>query len=131
MISLLQMTSNSIAMAFIPKYTQCRPQPRRIAIGSFGVFLAIAACSTRGHAQNASPTRGLLVPAGGAQPAPRGGSATAGVFAPVLDSERRPITAGGFVKDGPVIFKDIAQQAGLTTWKHNMGTLEKKYILET
>jgi hypothetical protein len=59
-----------------------------------------------------------------------GGSATAGVFAPVLDSERRPITAGGFVKDGPVIFKDIAQQAGLTVWHHQMGTLEKKFILE-
>jgi len=34
------------------------------------------------------------------------------------------------VKDGPVIFKDIAQQAGLTSWHHQMGTLEKKYILE-
>jgi hypothetical protein len=62
---------------------------------------------------------------------PQGGSATAGVFAPVLDSEKRPITAGGFVKDGPVIFKDIAQQAGLTSWQHKMGTPEKKYILET
>jgi enediyne biosynthesis protein E4 len=43
----------------------------------------------------------------------------------------RPITAGGFVKDGPVVFKDIAQQAGLTSWHHTMGTLEKTYILET
>ena len=65
------------------------------------------------------------------QPLTRSGSATAGVFAPVLDSEQRPITAGGFVKDGPVIFKDIAQQAGLTTWRHKMGTPEKTYILET
>jgi hypothetical protein len=48
---------------------------------------------------------------------PQSGSATAGVFAPVLDSEMRPITAGGFVKDGPVIFKDITQQAGLSTWR--------------
>ena len=62
---------------------------------------------------------------------PRGGSATAGVFAPVKDSEMRPITAGGFVKDGPVVFKDIAKQAGLTSWHHTMGTLEKTYILET
>jgi hypothetical protein len=61
---------------------------------------------------------------------PAGGSATAGVFAPVLDSEKRPITRGGFVKDGPVIFKDIAKEAGLTGWTHKMGTLEKKYILE-
>nr|WP_254063763.1 CRTAC1 family protein [Granulicella sp. S190] len=43
----------------------------------------------------------------------------------------RPITAGGFVKDGPIIYKDIAQQAGLTVWHHVMGTPEKKYILET
>jgi hypothetical protein len=35
----------------------------------------------------------------------QGGAATRGVFAPVLDSEKRPITAGGFVKDGPVVFK--------------------------
>jgi hypothetical protein len=65
-------------------------------------------------------------PAGnGSGAAPQGGSATAGVFAPVLDSENRPITAGGFVKTGPVIFKDISEQAGLTVWKHTMGTPEK------
>jgi hypothetical protein len=61
----------------------------------------------------------------------QGGSATRGEFAPVLDSEKRPITAGGFVKSGPVIFKDIAEKAGLTTWRHTMGTPEKNYILET
>ena len=61
----------------------------------------------------------------------KGGSATAGVFAPLLDSEKRPITRGGFVKDGPVVFMDTAKQAGLTSWHHQMGTLEKKFILET
>jgi enediyne biosynthesis protein E4 len=59
------------------------------------------------------------------------GAATAGVFAPVLDSEKRPITAGGFVKTGPIIFQDIAEPAGLTAWRHTMGTLQKRYILET
>ena len=70
----------------------------------------------------------------GADPSARpqqGGSATRGEFAPVLDSEKRPITAGGFVKNGPVIFKDIAEKAGLTTWRHTMGTSAKNYILET
>jgi enediyne biosynthesis protein E4 len=62
---------------------------------------------------------------------PLGGSATRGTFAPVLDSEKRPITAGGFVKEGPVVFLDIAEKAGLTSWKHVMGTPEKSYILET
>ena len=59
------------------------------------------------------------------------GSATAGEFAPVLDSENRPITAGGFVKTGPVIFQDISEKSGLTTWQHKMGTPQKTYILET
>jgi hypothetical protein len=66
----------------------------------------------------------------GASQNAQGGSATAGIFAPVLDSEKRPITAGGFVKDGPIIFRDISQQSGLATWHHVMGTLEKKYIIE-
>ncbi len=59
------------------------------------------------------------------------GAATGGVFAPVLDSEKRPITAGGIVKSGPVIFEDIAKQAGLTTWRHTMGTPQKRYLLES
>jgi hypothetical protein len=59
------------------------------------------------------------------------GSATAGAFAPVLDSEKRPITAGGFVKTGPIVFQDISEKAGLTVWKHTMGSPQKAYILET
>ncbi|RXS98184.1 CRTAC1 family protein [Silvibacterium dinghuense] len=66
-----------------------------------------------------------------ADSSPQGGSATAGAFAPVLDSEKRPITAGGFVKTGQVIFQDISEKAGLTTWHHKMGTPAKPYILET
>lgn len=49
----------------------------------------------------AAPTQGPAIP----QPL-QGGSATGGVFAPVYDSQNRPITAGGFVKDGPIIFQD-------------------------
>ncbi len=60
-----------------------------------------------------------------------GGVNTGGIHAAVLDSQHRPITAGGFVKSGPVIFEDISQQAGLDTWKHTMGTPEKNYIIET
>jgi enediyne biosynthesis protein E4 len=73
----------------------------------------------------------LLLPtlAGGLLHAQQG-VATGGVFAPVLDSEKRPITAGGFVKTGPIVFQDIAEKAGLTTWSHTMGTLRKEFILE-
>jgi len=67
----------------------------------------------------------------GLQTVPQGGSATAGEFAPVLDSEKRPITAGGFVKTGPIIFQDITNKAGLSKWRQTMGTPEKKFILET
>ena len=59
------------------------------------------------------------------------GMSTAGVHAAVLDSENRPITAGGFVDSGPVLFRDVAQQAGLTGWRHVMGTAEKTFIIET
>lgn len=59
------------------------------------------------------------------------GSATAGEFAPVLDAEKRPITAGGFVKTGTAVFEDVSAKAGLTAWHHTMGTAEKTFILET
>ena len=74
--------------------------------------------------QSAKPKEGGQAPA-------VGGSNTGGAHPAVFDNERRPITAGGFVKDGPVIFQDIAQKAGLTEWTHMMGTAEKKFIIET
>jgi len=60
-----------------------------------------------------------------------GGIASAGVFAPVYDEHKRPITAGGFVDKGTVVFEDATQAAGLSGWRHVMGTPQKKYILET
>src|SRR6476620_11874300 len=59
---------------------------------------------------------------------PQGGASTGGVYAPVHDAEHRPITAGGFVTDGPVIFEDISRQAGLTTWRYQGGCGAKEYI---
>jgi hypothetical protein len=70
-------------------------------------------------------------PQEGGQPLATGGANTGGAHPAVLDSEHRPITAGGFVKDGPIIFQDIAQKAGLTVWTHVMGSPEKKFIIET
>jgi hypothetical protein len=64
-------------------------------------------------------------------PRPQGGAATGGEFAPVLDAEKRPMTAGGFVKQGPIVFQDISEKAGLTVWHHRMGNPQKNYILET
>ena len=67
----------------------------------------------------------------GAQPAAHGGSSTAGVFAPELDAYHRPITQGGTVQTGPIVYEDMAAKAGLTKWHHVMGTPEKRYILES
>ena len=53
-----------------------------------------------------------------------------GAHAAVLDAEKRPITAGGFVESGPIVFQEIAEKAGLTHWRHVMGTPEKTFILE-
>jgi hypothetical protein len=48
-----------------------------------------------------------------------------------LDAQQRPITAGGFVKTGPIVFEDDSEKAGLTQWTHKMGTPAKNYIVET
>lgn len=54
------------------------------------------------------------------------GSPQAGHF----DEHHRPITAGGFVERGPIIFQDVAVKAGLGNWHHTGGTKEKRYLLE-
>jgi hypothetical protein len=48
-----------------------------------------------------------------------------------LDEQHRPITAGGFVKSGPVVFEDASEKSGLAKWTHKMGTPAKDYIVET
>ena len=49
----------------------------------------------------------------GQTPSTQGAVSTGGAHPAVLDSEHRPITAGGFVDNGPVVFQDIAEKAGL------------------
>src|ERR1700683_4998799 len=68
-----------------------------------------------------------------APPAPQtqGAVSTGGAHAAVLDAEKRPITAGGFVENGPVVFQDVAEKAGLTHWRHVMGSQEPHFILDT
>ncbi len=56
---------------------------------------------------------------------------TGGAHAAVLDSEKRPITAGGFVDSGPIVFQDYSEKAGLTRWRHTMGTPDDTFIIET
>jgi enediyne biosynthesis protein E4 len=67
----------------------------------------------------------------GSQSAHTGGDAATSPHAMQLDAEHRPITEGGFVKAGPIVFEDVSEKAGLTHWTHKMGTQAKKYIVET
>ena len=69
----------------------------------------------------------------GAQATPQSaqsGMANAGPHEAEFDSEHRPITAGGFVKTGPIVFQDVAKAAGIAGWHHTAGTKEKKLIME-
>jgi enediyne biosynthesis protein E4 len=97
---------------------------------SHTVACAILFLAAVSQAHGQQPATSPLYGGNSATP-PSGGSATAGVFAPVLDSEKRPITAGGFVKTGPIVFQDVSEKAGLTLWHHKMGTPQKTFILET
>jgi len=51
--------------------------------------------------------------------------------APQYDAEKRPITAGGFVDSGTVVFQDVTKTAGLSGWIHKMGVPQKQFIVET
>jgi enediyne biosynthesis protein E4 len=57
--------------------------------------------------------------------------ATGVAHAAVFDAQHRPITAGGFVSSGPIVFEDIAGKAGLTIWTHKMGSPAKPAILDS
>jgi hypothetical protein len=59
------------------------------------------------------------------------GVATGAPHAPVKDALSRPITAGGFVDNAPVVFVDITRQAGLDKFHHRSGNPDKATILET
>jgi hypothetical protein len=60
-----------------------------------------------------------------------GGIASGVAAAPVYDEHKRPITAGGFVYTGTIVFQDVTKQTGLSGWRHKMGSPEKNLIIET
>jgi enediyne biosynthesis protein E4 len=95
----------------------------RIAAVLVGLGLAVPQLS----AQKKQPAPPPVEQQGGMS----GGISSAGTFAPVYDEQKRPITAGGFVDKGTVVFQDVSKPSGLASWSHVMGTQQKKYILET
>ncbi|MDE3188372.1 MAG: CRTAC1 family protein [Acidobacteriota bacterium] len=84
-----------------------------------GVLLGLIVLPGAGAAQQPPAQQGM------------GGIASGVAAAPVYDEQKRPITAGGFVDKGPVIFEDITKKAGLSGWTHKMGTPAKQFIVET
>ena len=59
-----------------------------------------------------------------------GGNSTGAAAKAEYDAQHRPITAGGFVTTGPIVFQDISKESHLSTFVHVMGTPAKKYILD-
>jgi hypothetical protein len=103
---------------------QTQPQSKPAAAGPSSGILIAAAVEPVGSGSQSTPQ----------QPPPQQGmSGIAGGMgaAPVYDEQKRPITAGGFVDSGPVVFEDITKSAGLSGWAHKMGVPEKKFIVET
>ena len=59
------------------------------------------------------------------------GVSTGGAHEAVKDAQHRPITAGGFVDNAPIVFADITRQSGLDKFHHRSGTPQKVTIIET
>ena len=59
------------------------------------------------------------------------GVTTSGAHRVVKDSQHRPITAGGFVDNAPVVFEDVTESSGLMKFRNRTGGSEKATILET
>ncbi|MFC5862414.1 CRTAC1 family protein [Acidicapsa dinghuensis] len=93
-----------------------------------GVVFGAVFCSLSGFflfAQSGTASAGV------AQPASASGTAADSPHPTQYDSHRRPITAGGFVSSGPVVFEDISDKAGITHWVHKMGNPDKQFIIES
>jgi hypothetical protein len=65
------------------------------------------------------------------EPASGMGISTGIAHAAVKDSQHRPITAGGFVDNAPIVFLDQTKASGLDRFHHRSGTPAKATIIET
>lgn len=87
----------------------------------FLLFSALASAQVRKALQDASTAQPALQQAGMVS-----GPQQSAEF----DVQQRPITAGGLVKTGPIVFQNVAAQAGLTRWHNTTGTPAKHIIVE-
>src|SRR5579872_284675 len=96
------------------------------------LFGFVCFCASAGLFVGLNAQEQASSPSQSSQGAHTEGAVSTGAAHPaVLDAEHRPITAGGFVDSGPVVFQDVAEKAGLSNWRHVMGTPEKQFIIET
>jgi hypothetical protein len=100
---------------------------KHLLLRHFCLWLSIACCAVRAYGQQSQQPANQDQK----QAAMASGVATGAAHAAVKDSKSRPITAGGFVDDAPVVFADITKQAGLDKFRHRAGTAQKETILET
>ncbi len=98
----------------------------RCSVASLVLSLAVGAATAQSTIDQQAQK-----PAEGAQQPAVGGVRTGAPQPAVLDAQQRPITAGGFVSSGQVVFDDISVKSGLARWHHVMGTPGKSYIIET
>src|SRR5271154_1198165 len=89
----------------------------RLSIASFVLFSSLL-CAQSGSISSGPGGQSIDKPTEGAEPASSSGVATGSPHPVQLDSHQRPITAGGFVSSGPVIFQDISEEAGITHSAH-------------
>src|SRR5690348_1658108 len=106
-----------------------RRQPRHgmhfvlLALGLLVILPSRMALSQQ-RAQHSCDTRQTV-------PSPRpSGMSTRGIHVPIKESHSRPITARGFVHDGPVVFLDITHHSRLDKFHHRSGSPEKSTIIE-
>ncbi len=86
-----------------------------LLIGSMGGFAQSSQAGAEPHASDQDSRQGM-----------KSAAEQTGQY----DAQHRPITAGGTVKTGPIVFENFAAQAGLTTWRNVTGGPEKKLIIE-
>jgi hypothetical protein len=96
----------------------------------FGVTLLALALAC-GAAGQSTADQQAQHPSEGAQEPSRAGVNTGAPHPPKYDAKHRPITAGGFVTDGPTVFMDVSESSGLAKWHNTTGTPEKTFIIET
>ena len=53
-----------------------------------------------------------------------------GAAQPAESTRKTPVTEDNFVDSGPMVFRDIAKEAGLSGWKHTMGAPDKGLICD-